>query len=372
MLPERLSTDLTSLGDGAGPARDRRRDGGRRRRRGDGVGRLPRASCATTRSWPTTASPPGSRAAGRAARRVAARPRARRAAPPAGRASRRRLQALRHEHGALDLETIEARAGVRRRRGASTSDRDEQNRAKELIEDFMIAANGATARFLESRGFPSLRRVVRSPERWDAHRRAGRGARREAARGARRRARSQEFLAGAGPGRSGRFPDLSLSVVKLLGRGRVRGRAPGRARRRATSASRWRTTRTRPRPTAASRTSSRSGCSRRRSPATPVPYTRRRAVGAGAGTARSRRTTPRKVERQVRKSAAALLLARGSASSSTRSSPAPRQGDLGAHRAPAGRGARRARRAGSTSATASGCELVHTDVERGFIDFARA
>ena len=44
---------------------------------------------------------------------------------------------------------------------------DEKNRAKELIEDFMIAANGVTARFLERKGFPSLRRVLRTPERWE-------------------------------------------------------------------------------------------------------------------------------------------------------------------------------------------------------------
>jgi exoribonuclease-2 len=44
---------------------------------------------------------------------------------------------------------------------------DEKNRAKELIEEFMVAANGATARFLAEKGFPSLRRVLRSPERWE-------------------------------------------------------------------------------------------------------------------------------------------------------------------------------------------------------------
>ena len=44
---------------------------------------------------------------------------------------------------------------------------DEKNEAKELIEDFMIAANSATAVFLKKHGFPSLRRVVRVPKRWD-------------------------------------------------------------------------------------------------------------------------------------------------------------------------------------------------------------
>ena len=44
---------------------------------------------------------------------------------------------------------------------------DEKNRAKELIEDFMIAANGVTARYLERKGLPSLRRVLRTPKRWE-------------------------------------------------------------------------------------------------------------------------------------------------------------------------------------------------------------
>ena len=76
------------------------------------------------------------------------------------------MRAVRHQHGALGLETIEARAVFD---GDVISDLvpDEKNRAKELIEDFMIAANGAIAKTLEAKGFPSLRRVLRSPERWD-------------------------------------------------------------------------------------------------------------------------------------------------------------------------------------------------------------
>src|SRR5438105_6288631 len=76
------------------------------------------------------------------------------------------MKSVRYLHGALDLETIEPEAVLRD--GQVVDLRlERKNRAQELIEDFMIAANGVSAQFLEKRGFPSLRRVVRSPERWD-------------------------------------------------------------------------------------------------------------------------------------------------------------------------------------------------------------
>jgi exoribonuclease-2 len=73
---------------------------------------------------------------------------------------------LRYEHGALEFETIEAQAifdGDTLRKMKA----EQRNRAKDLIEDFMIAANGSTARYLTGINFPSIRRVVRIPERWD-------------------------------------------------------------------------------------------------------------------------------------------------------------------------------------------------------------
>src|ERR1700722_586248 len=73
------------------------------------------------------------------------------------------LKRVRRERGALTLETIEARA-VFDRGVLSDLRADERNHAKDLIEDFMVAANGVTARFLESKGFPPLRRVLRTPE----------------------------------------------------------------------------------------------------------------------------------------------------------------------------------------------------------------
>jgi hypothetical protein len=64
------------------------------------------------------------------------------------------LKNLRHEHGALDLQTLEARPVFA---GDEIKDlrAEERNRAKEIIEDFMIAANGATARLLHEKKVPS-------------------------------------------------------------------------------------------------------------------------------------------------------------------------------------------------------------------------
>jgi exoribonuclease-2 len=105
---------------------------------------------------------------------------------------------------------------------------DESNRAKELIEDFMIAANGVTARFLEEKGFVAMRRVLRSPERW---------ARIVALAGTFGRSLPatpdsgalNAFLEDRLAADPVRFPDVSLSVVKLLGRGEYAVERPGEA-----------------------------------------------------------------------------------------------------------------------------------------------
>ncbi len=133
----------------------------------------------------------------------------------------------REQRGALALATTEPKAVFD---GDLLADirPDEANRSKEMIQDFMIAANTATASFLETRGFPSLRRVLRQPDRWDRIQTLARdlGETLPAAPNARslqafllkRRARDPE-----------RFPDLSLSVVKLLGSGEYGVQEPGRA-----------------------------------------------------------------------------------------------------------------------------------------------
>jgi len=128
-----------------------------------------------------------------------------------------KLKSLRHLHGALDLETIEARPVFD---GDELKDleTEKKNRAKEIIEDFMIAANGVTARYLASKKFTSLRRVVHIPKRWDRiiELAAERGSTlpREPDSKA-----LEQFLVSAKAADPLRFPDLSLSIIKLLGPG---------------------------------------------------------------------------------------------------------------------------------------------------------
>jgi len=77
-----------------------------------------------------------------------------------------RLRRRRIDHGALQLETVEARAVAKDGQVVDLK-LTLKSRARELIEDLMIAANGATARWLEERRFASIRRIVRKPRRWD-------------------------------------------------------------------------------------------------------------------------------------------------------------------------------------------------------------
>jgi len=136
-----------------------------------------------------------------------------------------KLKALRHLHGALDLETIEARPVFD---GDELKDleADNRNRAKDIIEDFMIAANGVTARYLASKKVPSLRRVVRIPKRWDriVELAAERGSTLPEEPDAKA---LEQFLVSAKAADPLRYPDLSLSVIKLLGAGEYVVELPG-------------------------------------------------------------------------------------------------------------------------------------------------
>ncbi len=128
-----------------------------------------------------------------------------------------RLKARRHEQGALSLETIEPRA-VFEGEVLTNLKVEQKNRAKELIEDFMIAANQATASYLKGKGMPSFRRILRSPERWqrivEVAARWGEHLPSEPDASA-----LEVFLIARRKADPLRFPDLSLAIVKLIGRG---------------------------------------------------------------------------------------------------------------------------------------------------------
>jgi ribonuclease R len=136
-----------------------------------------------------------------------------------------RMKNLRHFHGALSLETIEAKP-VFDGDQIRTLEMEEKNRAKEIIEDFMIAANGVTARFLSSKGFPSIRRVVRTPKRWE---RIAEIANQHGSKlpGKPDSKALEEFLIQEKAADPLRFPDLSLAVIKLLGNGEYIAELPG-------------------------------------------------------------------------------------------------------------------------------------------------
>ena len=75
-----------------------------------------------------------------------------------------KLKTRRYENGALNLQTDELHPLVLNGQVVDVV-KQQKNRATELIEDFMIAANGVVARMLEK--VSSLRRIVKQPERWD-------------------------------------------------------------------------------------------------------------------------------------------------------------------------------------------------------------
>lgn len=135
------------------------------------------------------------------------------------------LKAVRKAQGALGLTTLEAQAV---HEGGKLADLrpDEDNRAKELIEYFMIAANGVVAEYLEARHLSSLRRVLRKPERWLRIVELARGLGEVLPPTPDARALS-EFLVRRQAAAPAIFPDLSLSVVKLLGAGEYALKRPG-------------------------------------------------------------------------------------------------------------------------------------------------
>ena len=367
MLPERLSTDLTSLGQG----QDRLAVITELEVAPDGTVRRSALSRALVRNaaklaydavaaWLDGAAPapaplaavPGLEAQLRTQDQVA-----------------QAMKGLRHRHGALTLESTEARAVFD---GDTLADlrTDTRNRAKELIENFMIAANGATVQYLEGKRFPSVRRVLRLPERWDriVELAATLDQRLPAAPSAEA---LEAFLVARRQADPARFPDLSLSVIKLLGRGEYVLEQPGLpvqghfglAVRDYTHA----TAPNRRFPDVLTQRLVKAALGGR-----PCPYAIEE-LSSLASHCTAQEDAATKVERQVRKSAAALLLSSrigerfdglvtGAAAKGTwvRVGQPPVEGRVV-------RGFE-----GLDVGDRVTVELLATDVERGFIDFARA
>jgi len=279
-----------------------------------------------------------------------------------------RLAELRHRHGALSLETTEANA-VFDGDVLSDLDLDQKDRAKQLIEDFMIAANGVTATYLESKGFPSLRRVLRSPERWDriARLASGVGDRLPNEPDA---VALDAFLVRRRKADPDKFPDLSLAVVKLIGRGEYAldppgGEPPGHF-------------------ALAVRDYTHSTAPNRRFPdlitqrllkaamsGAPLPYTIPE-LAALAKHCTEREDDATKVERRVRKSAAAMLLSGriGESFDATVTGASPKGTWVRLFHPPIEGKLERGFQ-GLDVGDRVRVKLVQTDVERGFIDFAR-
>jgi len=137
----------------------------------------------------------------------------------------KRLAAYREKKGALEFESIESSAVVEDGEiKALISVRT--NSAKKLIENFMVAANVEMAEFLEAHGWASLRRVVKEPQRWDGIRRIASefGAVLPESPNQPALAAFLDRRRAADPQH---FPDLSLSIVKLIGSGQYVVERPG-------------------------------------------------------------------------------------------------------------------------------------------------
>ena len=278
-----------------------------------------------------------------------------------------RLKTRRHQEGALSLETIEPRA-VFEGDVLTALKVERKNRAKELIEDFMIAANQATAAYLKSHGVPSFRRILRSPDRWQ--RIVEMAARWGEVLPAEPNARALEaFLVTRRKADPLRFPDLSLAIVKLIGRGEyVLDQSTDGAPEHFGLAVKGYTHSTAPNrrfPDLITQRLTKAALA-----GTPLPY-RPDELEYLAGHCTEKEDDAERVERQMRKSAAALLLeprigerfdaiVTGASDKGTwvRLLEPPVEGKLGTGN-------------GLDVGDTVRVELVSTNVERGFIDFAR-
>ena len=135
------------------------------------------------------------------------------------------LKNERYRRGALNIETLEVRPLMQNGKVVDLV-KQEKNRATDIIEDFMIAANGVVAQTLEQKKVSSIRRVVKTPERWDrivalASQQGGKLPAQPDSKAL------NDFLQARKAADPDRFADLSLAVVKLMGPGEYVLERPG-------------------------------------------------------------------------------------------------------------------------------------------------
>lgn len=281
----------------------------------------------------------------------------------------RAMRKVRHRHGALLLEMPAARVVFDDGEPAELK-AERRNRAKDLVEDFMIAANGATAVFLERRGFPSIRRVLRAPARWQRIVALASALNEPLPASPHARA-LQQFLLHRRQADPLRFPDLSLSVVKLLGSGEYVVERPGeQADGHFGLAVRDYTHSTAPNrryPDLATQRLLKAALA-----GAPMPY-EAEALDALARHCTLQEDKAAKVERTVQKSAAALVLrSRIGQHFDAIVTGASQKGTWVRTIRPPVEGRVVAGSEGLDVGDRVGVELVDTDVARGFIDFAHA
>ncbi len=128
-----------------------------------------------------------------------------------------RLKSFRIQNGALEFETIEAKPIIKQGEVRDLVVK-KKNRARYLIENFMVAANGTMVKFLEEKGSAYIQRIVRTPERWERICEVAQSLGDSLPPEPDAKALS-DFLAGQRQSDPEHFPDLSLTIVKLLGPG---------------------------------------------------------------------------------------------------------------------------------------------------------
>ncbi len=278
------------------------------------------------------------------------------------------MKGLRQKNGSLSLDTFET-TPVFEGNEVRAIVAEVQNTAKDIIQDFMIGANGTSARFLEKKKFPSIRRVVHKPKNW------GRIIELAGARGYSLPADPdavslENFLKEQKSKDPEHFQDLSLSVIKLLGPGEYCMQAPGAASDGHFSLAVKDYTHS----TAPNRRYSDLLTQRLLKAAMTgeaVPY-KNEELAAFAARCTQKEDDAKKVERQLDKSVAALLLApMAGMEFDSIVTGASDKGTWVRITAPHAEGRLISGTTGFKVGDHARVKLVRTDVEKGFIDFER-